>query len=219
MNPGTSYTGKPVRRLKLPKIGPTKTKSLFEEYFYALLAVVFFAVAVLGKAGGFSGFNALVVGSWVTAFLWFAKQLKGYFAERSKAVNEMTSAPPAEAPAQAPKGLPPLPPGMKPMIGPQWPVKPGARPAWPRLPKQRPAPTAQTPPVRGSGAEKPTVQTPVVQPPPNETASTPAEGKKQGFVYERPTLPDRRPKLPHNWVNPNNKKPNNKNPNNKKPKP
>jgi hypothetical protein len=206
--PGTSYSGKPVRRLRLPKIGPTKTKSLFEEYFYTLLAVVFFAVTILGKAGGFSGFNALVVGAWVTAFLWFANQLKGYYAEKSKAKDKKTPAPPpAEARAQAPKGLLSLPPGMKPMIGPQWPVKPRTRPVWPRQPKKGPAPAAQIQSVRGSGPQKPTVQAPVVQPPPTETAATPAEGKKQGFVYERPTLPHRKPKLPHNWAKPNSKKP------------
>ncbi len=210
--PGTSYTGRPVRRLRLPKIGPTKTTSLFEEYFYALLAVVFFAVTVLGKAGGFSSFNALVVGAWVTGFIWFASQWKGYIAEKSKAENGKTSARQAEARAQAPSGPLPLPPGMKPMIGPQWPVKMGARPSWPRLPNQRPAKASQAP----------AVQTPVVPisavPPAPALAAPSSEEKKRGFVYERPTLPDRKPKLPHNWADSNSKKPNNKNLNNKKPK-
>jgi len=42
--------------------------------------------------------------------------------------------------------------------------------------------------------------------------------KKRAFVYERPTLPDRKPKLPNNWRDPNTNKPGNKNLNNKKPK-
>jgi hypothetical protein len=211
--PGTSYSGKPVRRLRLPKIGPTKTKSLFEEYFYTLLAIVFFAVTILGKAGGFSGFNALVVGGWVTAFLWFVSQWKGYLAEKSKAENGKAPAPRAEAPADTPKGPLPLPPGMKPMIGPQWPVKPGVRPAWPKLPNQKPAKTSQAPTVQRQG-----VQTSALQAPPNQEGAPTSEEKKRAFVYERPTLPDRKPKLPNNWVNPDSKKPSSKNLNNKKPK-
>ena len=210
--PGTSYTGRPVRRLRLPKIGPTKTKSLFEEYFYALLAVVFFAVTILGEAGGFSTFNALVVGAWVTAFLWFVNQWKGYLAEKSKASNGKTPAPQAEAQAAAPKGPLSLPPGMKPMIGPQWPVKTGMPPAWPRLPNQKPAKASQAPTVL-----TPSVQTSGAQPPPNQEGAA-SEEKKRAFVYERPTLPDRKPKLPNNWVDPNSKKTGTKNLNNKKPK-
>jgi hypothetical protein len=211
--PGTSYTGRPVRRLRLPKIGPTKTKSLFEEYFYALLAVVFFAAAILGKAGGFSTFNAFVVGAWVTAFLWFVSQWRGYLAEKAKAGNGKTSAAQVEARAQAPKESLLLPPGMKPMIGPQWPVKSGARPSWPRLPNQKPARASQAP-----AAHAPGVQTSGVQAQPNQEAATTSEEKKRAFVYERPTLPDRKPKLPNNWGDANNKKPNNKNLSNKKPK-
>src|SRR6266704_2508537 len=102
--PGTSYTGRPVRRLRLPKIGPTRAKSLFEEYFYVLLMVVFFTVTILGKAGGFSTFNSFVVGAWVTAFLWFVSQWRGYLAEKAKAGNGKSLAPQVEARAQAPKG-------------------------------------------------------------------------------------------------------------------
>jgi hypothetical protein len=211
--PGTSYTGRPVRRLRLPKIGPTKTTSLFEEYFYTFLTFVFFAMAILGKAGGFSTFNSFVVGAWVTAFLWFVSQWRGYLAEKAKAGNGKSPRPQAEARAQAPKGPLLLPPGMKPMIGPQWPVKTGARPSWPRLPNQKPAKASQAPAVQAPG-----VQTSGVQAPPNQEAATTSEGKKRTFVYERPTLPDRKPKLPNNWGDPNSKKPNNKNLNDKKPK-
>ena len=206
---GTSYTGKPVRRLKLPKIGPTKTPSLFEEHSYALLAVVFFAVTILGKAGGFSAYNALVTGAWVTALVWCASQLKGYFAEKSsKAENGKTAGPPVEERAETPKR--PLPPGMKPMIGPQWPVTPGARPAWPKLPKQTPAtPGSAISEVPNSAASAS---------PAAPGSDTGLGEKKRGFVYERPTLPDRKPKLPNNWIGPDGKKPSHKNLNHKKPK-
>jgi hypothetical protein len=199
-SPGTSYSGKPVRRLKLPKIGPAKTKGLFEEYFYILLAAVFFAVTILGIAGGLSTYNALIVGAWVAALVWFASQWRGYQAEKEKAANGRNLTPSAAAPAGAPKGPSPLPLGMKPMIGPQWPMKPGTRPAWPGLPKQQQ--TSKTPALQSSG----------VQEPPMQTQDTNSGENKRGFVYERPTLPDRKPKLPNNWTDPNNKNLNNKKP-------
>ena len=212
-NPGTSYTGKPVRRLKLPKIGPTKTKSLFDEYFYILLAAVFFAVTILGKAGGFSTYNAAIVGAWVTAFLWFVNQWRGYLAEKAKAQNGKNLTPQAAAPAEAPKGPLLFPSGMKPMIGPQWPVRAGARTSWPGLAKRTPA-------TEGPAANN--LQTPVQAPGvPSQTPQTQGENsgeKKRAFVYERPTLPDRKPKLPNNWRDLSNNKSENKNLNNKKPK-
>jgi hypothetical protein len=94
---------------------------------------------------------------------------------------------------------------MKPMIGLQWPVKPGARPSWPKLPKEQ-LPAAQP------QAIQPLAATSAQIPEPNSNE------KKRAFVYERPTLPDRKPKLPHNWANLNDKKQNDKKRDNKKPK-
>jgi len=195
-SPGTSYTGKPVRRLKLPKIGRTRTKSLVEEYFYLLLALVFLSVAILGKAGGFSTYNALIVAAWLTALIWFAQQWRAYLAEKSKPENEKNVPPQVSAPAETPQGPLPLPPGMKPMIGPQWPMRPGSRAVWPKLPKEQPTTAAPSPTPAGQL---------------NQTSETNAE-KKRRFVYERPTLPDRAPKLPNNWGNPDDKKAKNKKP-------
>ena len=206
-SPGTSHARKPVRKLKLPKIGPTKTKSFVEEYFYLLLAAVFLIAAILGKAGGFSTYNALIVSAWITASIWFTRLWRGYLAEKSKAEKEKSVQPPAAAHAEAREAPLPLPPGMKPMIGPQWPVKPGSRTVWPKLPKPRPSSAAPTPPSptpaahSSSGAGQS-----------NQTSETNSPDKQPRFVYERPTLPDRAPKMPNNWVNPNNKKAKNKKP-------
>ena len=201
--PGASYTGKPVRKLKLPKMGPTKTINFFEEYVYALLAVVFVAVTIVGKAGGFSAYNAVVIGAWVTAIIWCAHQLKDYFVEKSKAENGKTPAPQPQGRAEDPKGALPLPLGMKPMVGLKWPVKPRARPSWPKLPKEEPAAATQ------------------LQPPgeiPAPIPETNSNDKKRAFVYERPTLPDRKPKLPNNWADANGKNQKDKKRDNKKPK-
>jgi hypothetical protein len=88
---------------------------------------------------------------------------------------------------------------MKPMIGPQWPLKTGPWPARPRLGQP---PAAQTPATRPPASSAPT----------NSASGTPdlpapLKANKPAFVYERPTLPDRKPKLPHNWQNQKDKKP------------
>lgn len=172
---------------------------------YALLACVFFAATILGKAGGFSAYNAVVIGGWVTAILWCAHQLKDYFAEKSKAENGKAPQPQPQARAETPKGPLPLPPNMKPMIGPQWPVKAGARPSWPKSPKEQTVLTK-------SQVIQPTVATST------DTSQPNSDEKKRAFVYERPTLPDRAPKLPNNWANANGKNQKDKKRDHKKPK-
>ena len=206
-SPGTSYTRRPVRKLKLPKIAPTKTKGFVEEYFYVLLAAVFLTVAILGKAGGFSTYNALLVAAWITASSWFAHQWRGYLAEKSKPENGQTVQAAAAPRVETREAPLPLPPGMKPMIGPQWPVKPGSRPIWPKLPKRQPASAAPPPP-----SSTPTVPSSSAPGQGSQISETDSPDKQPRFVYERPTLPDRAPKLPNNWVNPNNKKAKNKKP-------
>jgi len=64
--------------VRLLKIVPRKSKSLLEEYFYRFVAAICLTVMILGKAGGLSGYDAVVTGLWVGAFLWFARQMKNY---------------------------------------------------------------------------------------------------------------------------------------------
>src|ERR1700758_2014293 len=83
-SPQSKFSRMPLRRVRLPKIVPPKAKGLLEEYSYYLLVATFVGVAILGKAGGLSGYNAVVVGAWLAASLWVARQLKDYFVEKSK---------------------------------------------------------------------------------------------------------------------------------------
>src|SRR5256885_12532301 len=80
----SNYSKRPVRRVRLPKIGLQKTKSLFEEYFYAFLVTISVVVTILGKAGGLSGYDAIVTGLWVGGFTSFAWQVSRYRKERSE---------------------------------------------------------------------------------------------------------------------------------------
>src|SRR2546423_1296184 len=187
----SNYSKRPVRRVRLPRIGLRKTKSLFEEYFYAFLVTITGVVTILGKAGGLSGYDAIVTGLWVGGFTWFAWQVRRYRKEQAGTGSVEKSRQALQAPPQTMKMSLPL--NMKPMIGPQWPLKtaPGAA-----RPVQRPFGPAQDP-------RKP-AQTPV---PAGQTTGAPKNPNKPAFVYERPTLPDRKTKLPANWPERQDKKP------------
>src|SRR5467141_3418347 len=192
--PQSNYSRKPIRKIRLLKIGPRKSKSLFEEYFYGFAIAISLVVMILGKAGGLSGYDAIVTGLWVGGFMWAAWVLRRYRKEQASPgrIEKYTQA--VQKPQQA--SAKPLSANFKPMIGPQWPLKavPGAsRPVQRSVrptqdsskPTQTPGPAGQTP-----GAPE-----------------APSNRGKRAFVYERPTLPDRKPKLPANWAGKPDKKP------------
>jgi hypothetical protein len=164
----SNYSKRPVKRVRLLKIGPRKYKGLFEEYFYGFVVAICLAVMLLGKAGGMSGYNAMVTGLWAGGFTWSAGLMWRYRKGQAPGRRGDKSKKAAQAPTKVIAR--PLSPHFKPMIGPQWPVNVGLG-----LPK--------TPPAGGQ------------------------QGKKPIFVYERPTLPDRKTKLPHNWPGQKDKKP------------
>jgi hypothetical protein len=162
MSPQSDFSKKPIKRVRLLRIGPSKEKGLFEEYFYGFLLAIFLALFILLKAGGMDTSTALIVGLWMAGLTWFARQLKRYFKEKSEPPAKRQRAESPKGPVQPAKM--PLSPNMKPIIGPQWPLKTGGMPGQAKL----------------------------VPAPPNGQS-------KPAFVYERPTLPDRKPKLPANW--------------------
>jgi hypothetical protein len=189
--PQSNYSKRPVKRIRILKIGPRKSKSLFEEYFYGFLVAICLAVMILGKAGGLSGYDAVVTGLWVGGFVWCAWVLRRYRKEQGSPGRMEKS-----KQAMQPRGemiAKPLSPNFKPMIGPQWPLKslPGSA-----RPIQRSARPAQEP-IKPAQAPGPASQTP----------AAPSNPNKQVFVYERPTLPDRPPKFPANWAGQQGKKP------------
>src|SRR6266446_2989251 len=168
---------KPIKRIRLLKIGPRKSKSLFEEYFYGFAIGICLVVMILGKAGGLSGYDAVVIGLWVGGFMWCAWVLRRYRREQASPGRIEKSPQAVEKPQHV--NAKQLSPNFKPMIGPQWPLKPAQ--GAPK-PAQAPGPAEQFP-------------------------GAPGESGKRAFVYERPTLPDRKPKLPNNWAGQQNKKP------------
>jgi hypothetical protein len=161
-SPQSNYSKKPIKRVRLLRLAPPKTKGLFEEYFYGFLVAIFLVLFILLAAGGMPASTALIVGLWVAGVVMFARQMRSYFQEKAKPASKKKIAEAAKGPAK-PAAIP-LSPNLKPMIGPQW-------------PKKAPGAPMQTGPI-----------------------PSPQNGKaKPAFVYERPTLPDRKPKLPANW--------------------
>jgi hypothetical protein len=190
--PQPNYSKRPVRRVRVLKFGPRTTKSLFEEHFYAFLVMICVAVSILGKAGGLGGYDAIVTGLWTGGFTWFVWQVRRYRREQAGGKSPEKSRRVVKAPLQMTQQ--PLPPNMKPMIGPQWPLKtlPGAA-----RPVQRPFKPAVQETMKPA-------QTPA---PGGQAPGAPSNPNKPAFLYERPTLPDRKPKLPNNWPGRPDKKP------------
>src|SRR5713226_6123072 len=152
--PQSNYSKKPIRKIRLLKIGPRKSKSLFEEYFYGFAIAITVVVVILGKAGGLSGYDAIVTGLWVGGFLWCAWVLRRYRKEQASPGRIEKSTQTVQKPQQV--NAKPRSANFKPMIGPQWPLKavPGAsRPVQRSVrptqdsskPPQTPGPAGQTP--------------------------------------------------------------------------
>ena len=188
--PQSNFSNRPIRRVRLLKIGPQKAKSLFEEYFYGFLAAICVVVIILGKAGGLSGHDAVVTGLWVGGITWSAWVLRRYRKEQASAGSIEKSRQAVQAPPVIAK---PLSPNFKPMIGPQWPMKtmPGA--ARPKQMPLRSAPESMNPTPKPAPA--------------GQATDAPSNPNKPAFVYERLTWPDRKPKLPNNWPGLQDKKP------------
>jgi hypothetical protein len=96
---------RPVK-IKLPVITRSKSKSLFEEYYYPLLLIFSCGIILLLKAGGMSFYDAAVAGLWLGAIVFFVTQVIRYFQFRANPPGEARSVPllaPAEKkPVQAP---------------------------------------------------------------------------------------------------------------------
>ena len=188
----SNFSKRPIRRVKLLKIGPKKSVSLFEEYFYGVTAAVTLTAIILGKAGGLGGYEAVVMGLWIGAILWFGRMFWKY--REGLGIKEQGERTKKALQEQADLAATALASKLKPMIGPQWPLKgknggkaPG-KPVQPVRQGQQGQPVRQEQPGQAAGQN-----------------SLPA--KKPGFVYERPTLPDRPVKLPANWRGQQDKKP------------
>ena len=133
--PQTSYSKRPIKRIKLLKFGQQQTKGLFEEYFHGFVVAITLIIMILGKAGGLDGYDAVVTGLWVGGFIWCASLVRRYQKEKSGTGEAKKSKP--EVPATDKSVGKPLSPNFKPMIGPQWPLKTAPGAAQKSLPGQQ----------------------------------------------------------------------------------
>jgi hypothetical protein len=121
--------------VRLLRIGAQNSKTLFEEYFYGLAIAISLVVIILGKAGGLSGYDAVVIGLWVGGFMWAAWVLRRYRREQASSMRTYQPTQAMQKPEQV--VAKPLTPNLKPMIGPQWPLKTAPGAALPAKPGQR----------------------------------------------------------------------------------
>jgi len=122
-----------------------KQKSLFEEYYYPSLLVLFVVVTILSKAVGLRVYDALVAGLWVAAVAYFISQAVRYFKHRSH--PEANRGPLAGAEKAKPKAqvrAQPKPTPRGPMPRPQRNAKPYDKPFITPYAKKRLPETPQT---------------------------------------------------------------------------
>jgi hypothetical protein len=76
--PHTDPRNKPVKKIKILLVKRTKQKSLLSEHFYPFLGMLFVVVAFILAAFGLRWDESAVVGLWVVAVIFFARQLVRY---------------------------------------------------------------------------------------------------------------------------------------------
>lgn len=91
----TNPQKKPVRKIKILQVKRGERKSFFSKHFYLLLAVLFTAITLLGMGFGLRVDEAVVVGLWVAAIVFFIRQLvrfvKGAPAPQETAKKEIAA--------------------------------------------------------------------------------------------------------------------------------
>ncbi|MGA2095373.1 MAG: hypothetical protein ABSH39_03665 [Candidatus Acidiferrum sp.] len=70
---------KPVKKIKILQIKRSEQKSLLSEYFYIFLGVLWAVIALIGTGFGLRLDEAIVVGLWVVAIIFFIRQAVRYF--------------------------------------------------------------------------------------------------------------------------------------------
>jgi hypothetical protein len=71
-----SNSRKPEKRIKILQIKKTQEQSLFSEYFYPILGVIFAALTFLLIGFGLRWDESGVVALWIVAIIFFARQVK-----------------------------------------------------------------------------------------------------------------------------------------------
>ena len=98
--PHTDPRNKPVKKIKILLVKRTEQKSLLLEHFYPLLGILFAVVLFILAAFGLRWDESAVVGLWVVAVIFFARQLvryiKGAPAPKRGEKKPLASLPPQE---------------------------------------------------------------------------------------------------------------------------
>jgi hypothetical protein len=105
--PRPSYQRKSVKRVKILKLKRSSQKSLFAEYFYPILGILFCLLSGFLMAAGMTFYEATVVGLWVVAILFFIRQIVRYRKGEPAPKKEPKAKPEAQQPEKdTPPALP-----------------------------------------------------------------------------------------------------------------
>ncbi|MGC1486049.1 MAG: hypothetical protein WA789_19850 [Candidatus Acidiferrum sp.] len=69
---------KPVKKIKILQVKRIEQKSLLSEYFYLALAILFCVTTLFLTAAGLRFEESAVVGLWIVAIIFFARQVKRF---------------------------------------------------------------------------------------------------------------------------------------------
>jgi hypothetical protein len=100
--PQSSPQKKPLKKIRILQIKRTEQKSLIEEHFYLFLAIVFGFVTFLLWGFGLRPDESAIIGLWIAAILFVARQIKRYI----KGEAETTQASKKGAKPKPVNGLP-----------------------------------------------------------------------------------------------------------------
>ena len=76
--PHSNPSKKPVKKIKILQAKRIEQKSLLSEYFYIFLGILFGATTFFLAAAGLRIDESAVVGLWVVALFFFARQVKRF---------------------------------------------------------------------------------------------------------------------------------------------
>ena len=105
--PQSNPQKKPVKKIKILQVKRIEQKSLLSEHFYLFLGILFCATTIFLAAAGLRFDESAVVGLWIVAFIFFARQVKRLL-KGETAPNKMAKKPLAAMPEKkyTPPALP-----------------------------------------------------------------------------------------------------------------
>ncbi|MHB8500425.1 MAG: hypothetical protein ACYDCG_13890 [Candidatus Acidiferrales bacterium] len=86
--PQSNPQKKPVKKIKILQLKRTEQKSLLSEYFYLALGILFCVTTLFVAAAGLRFDESAVVGLWIVAIIFVARQVKQFMKNKASPKKE-----------------------------------------------------------------------------------------------------------------------------------